>query len=111
MCVKVYIAGPYSGVDILGNVYKAIEVGESLIKHGLVPFVPHLTHFWGLVSQHDYEFWLSYDLRWLAVCDCLLRLPGESPGADKEERFAEEHGIPVYRSIGTLVANYEGGCK
>ncbi|GAG05287.1 unnamed protein product, partial [marine sediment metagenome] len=34
--------------------------------------------------------------RWLEVCDCVLRLPGESAGADLEVERAKELGIPVY---------------
>jgi hypothetical protein len=32
----------------------------------------------------------------LARCDALLRLPGESPGADREVKRARELWIPVY---------------
>jgi NAD-dependent oxidoreductase involved in siderophore biosynthesis len=32
----------------------------------------------------------------------MLRIPGQSAGADKEAAFAEENGIPVYHSIEEL---------
>jgi hypothetical protein len=41
-------------------------------------------------------------MEWLAVCDCVLRLPGESKGADAEVKFAQEIGKPVYYSIAEL---------
>ena len=53
--------------------------------------------------KFDYDFWLAYDMEWLKVCDCVLRLDGESPGADKEDELAKKLGIPVYYSIGELM--------
>lgn len=37
--------------------------------------------------------------RLLQHCDAVLRLPGESTGADNDVRIAHERGIPVYTSI------------
>jgi hypothetical protein len=37
--------------------------------------------------------------RLLQHCDAVLRLPGESTGADNDVRIATELGIPVYTSI------------
>lgn len=37
--------------------------------------------------------------RLLQHCDAVLRLPGESRGADNDVRIARERGIPVYHSI------------
>lgn len=34
--------------------------------------------------------------RLLQLCDAILRLPGESKGADNDVRIAGERGIPVY---------------
>ena len=36
----------------------------------------------------EYETWMEYDLAWLGACEALLRLPGHSPGADREVRYA-----------------------
>ncbi len=97
--VYVYIAGPYSQGDVIENVGWAIDMGELLMDHGLIPFVPHLMHFWEFRYPHELDYWYAYDLAWLARCDCLLRLPGESEGADKEVEFAKAHGIPVFNHI------------
>ena len=43
-----------------------------------------------------YERWLEYDMEWLTACDALVRLPGESKGADREVARAKELGIEVY---------------
>jgi hypothetical protein len=37
--------------------------------------------------------------RLLAHCDAVLRLPGESKGADQDVAIARERGIPVYASL------------
>ena len=92
----IYVAGPYTGGDPVLNVRKAIEAGEQLIALGFVPFIPHLSHLWHLVSSHDIEYWYSYDIEWLIKCDALLRLPGDSKGADAEVALALELDIPVF---------------
>ena len=100
--IRVYVAGPYTHGDVAANVHRAIEVGNNLSLLGYTPLVPHLSHLWHLIFPRTYEFWLEYDLQWLAVCDCLLRIPGKSTGADKEVKFAIARGIPVYYSIDEL---------
>lgn len=37
--------------------------------------------------------------RLLQHCDAVLRLPGESRGADQDVAIAEDLGLPVYRSL------------
>ena len=95
--MRVYIAGPYAGGDSVLNVRSAVEAAEKIQAAGHVPFVPHLTHLWHLISPHEPGFWYKYDLAWLEVCDCLVRLPGKSPGADEEVRLCKLWGIPVYK--------------
>jgi hypothetical protein len=98
----IYIAGPYSSGDTVLNVRNAVLAAEELIKLELIPYIPHLTMFWHIITPHDYEFWLNYDLNWLNKCDGLLRLPGASSGADKEVEYAQNIRIPVYYSIEEL---------
>jgi len=94
--MRVFVSGPYTNGDVAVNVRTAILAANRLLRKGHIPFVPHLTHFWHLVVPHPYEDWLELDMEWLKVCDAVLRLPGESPGADVEVRLAESLGIPVY---------------
>jgi hypothetical protein len=101
---KVYVAGPYTKGDVALNVRKAIEAGNELTQHGFAAFVPHFTHFWHLLFPHEYQFWIEHDEEWISVCDYLLRLPGDSSGADGEVKFAKEHGIKVFYSMGDLLA-------
>lgn len=94
--VRVYIAGPYSKGDTAMNVRTAIMAASGLMDRGFAPFVPHLTHLWHMVSPRPYEDWMKLDSQFLPCCDILLRLPGESPGADAEVGVAQEMDIPVY---------------
>ena len=98
----IYIAGPYSNGDMVLNVREAVLAAEELIKLDFIPYIPHLTMFWHLITPHEYGFWLDYDLQWLDKCDALLRLLGDSKGADAEVEYAKESNIPVYYSIEEL---------
>jgi hypothetical protein len=100
---KVYVAGPYTKGDVAVNVRKAITAGEVLAQEGFIPFIPHLTHFWHLIHPHDVEYWYQYDMHWLECCDCLLRLDGDSKGADEEMRRMIELGRPCFLDIDSLV--------
>jgi hypothetical protein len=42
--------------------------------------------------------------RLLQHCDAVLRLPGESVGADTDVRIAEERGLPVYHDVREIPA-------
>jgi hypothetical protein len=101
--IKVYLAGPYSRPDCVENTHNTIKAADRLWAAGLVPYVPHLSLAYHLVSPKPYADWLAYDLHWVAACDALLRLPGESAGADGEVRHAEELGIPVFLDESELV--------
>jgi len=101
--MKIYIAGPYTNGDVAVNVRNAIEAGNRLFEEGAIPFVPHLTHFWHMLYPQDYIDWLHYDTRWLSCCDMLLRLDGESEGADEEVATALALNIPVYYDIRELL--------
>lgn len=96
--LRVYVAGPYSQGDVAVNVREAIYAGNHIAHRGHIPFIPHLTHFWHMIAPHEYKFWLEQDMEWLKACDVVLRLPGESSGADKEVKYAQEHGMEVYYS-------------
>lgn len=104
MKLKVYVAGPYSFPCPTENTKTAIHVGEMLHEAGYVPFIPHLTHLWEQFHKHTYDEWLAYDAHWLRVCDAVLRIPGESKGADREVAEAESLRIPVVHSIDELFA-------
>jgi hypothetical protein len=100
--VKVFIAGPYTLGDVAVNVREACLAAEKVWEAGHLPFVPLLYHLWHLVSPHEYRYWTDLDNAWLAECDVLLRLPGESVGADNEVALADLLGTPVVHSVEEL---------
>lgn len=101
--MRAYLAGPYSQPDQAVNVRNAILAASRLVDAGHVPFVPHLTHLWNLVAPRPYEDWLRLDLVWVGQCEALIRLPGESPGADREVAEARRLGLPVYEGVGAFL--------
>lgn len=105
MNLKVYVAGPYTKGDTINNIQAALTVAEHLSFMGYVPFVPHLTGFWHFIYPHEYEFWMAYDAQWLFACDAVIRIPGDSAGADKEVEMAEIANIPVFYTVEELCVN------
>lgn len=102
---KIFISGPYSLGDVAVNVKNAMDVANKLISYGFAPFCPHLTHFLHLNRPQTYNTWLEIDLAFLEICEGVLRIPGESSGADKEVIRAKELGIPVFLDVESLI-NY-----
>lgn len=102
--LAIYVAGPYSSDPVKG-VRAAIEAADRIWEAGGVPYVPHLTHLWHLISPKCYDEWIEMGLAWVGRCDALLRLPGPSPGADEEAEHARDiECIPVHYSIGASIA-------
>ena len=94
----IYLAGPYTKPDPSINVNHTVRVASMLMDAKVCwPVVPHLTHLWHTISPRPYEDWMALDLALLERCDGLVRLPGESPGADRElEHFVGLDRGPVY---------------
>ncbi len=112
---RVYLAGPISKGDLAHNINQASEAFARLALAGLSPLCPqwsafsggaHWSHFGDVVRVEgvatatgcglSHADWLRVDLLWVAVCDAVLRLPGESVGAEQETAFAKMNGIPVF---------------
>lgn len=116
---RVYIAGPISKGDLAHNINQASEAFARLAAAGHSPFCPHWSAFSGFAFRGangdvygiataggcglPHAEWLRVDLSWVAVCDAVLRLPGESVGADQETAFADMSGIPVFTSESELL--------
>ncbi len=117
---RIYIAGPITKGDLVDNINQASQTFERLTLAGLNPFCPHWSCFSGpatreVITTDDggqyaavvapagaqptsltHADWLRVDLAYVAVCDAVFRLPGESKGADQETAFARENRIPVF---------------
>lgn len=102
---KVYIASPYSGGSQEDNVQRQIMAFYEIQKKGMAPFAPLLWHFVHEVYPIEYDKWLDLGMEWLRTCDCLLRLSGQSNGADKEVEEAQKLGIPIFYSLEELEDN------
>lgn len=91
----VYIAAPYSS-DPKTNTVAAIEFAGVLMDHQIAwPIVPHLSHLWNAIAPRPYDDWIALDLALLERCDGLIRLQGDSPGADGEVARAGELELPT----------------
>lgn len=94
---KIYIASPYTKGDVAVNVHQSIRLCDYISSYYHVHVkCPLLTHFWHLLYPRPYEFWLAYDLVELEECDALVRMIGESDGADKEVLHAAKLGLPIF---------------
>lgn len=101
---RVYIASPYTKPKGKQeeNVNKSFDYANILIDKGFAPYAPLWSHYLHLRNPKDYYTWLKLDMEWLRQCDFLLRLPGESSGADAEEKEATRLGIPICYDIDAL---------
>lgn len=117
--VRVYVASPYSNGDKEKNVQLQMDVTYQLLIMGFNPYMPTYNHF--IQQQHpdiNENFpWLELDKAWLKECDMAIRLHSKdkfgveinSPGADEEEAFCKEMGIPMfhYNTIEEMVRNIQ----
>lgn len=130
---RCYIAGPISKGDLCHNVNQATDAFIRLAKAGLAPMCPHWSVYCKEAKRGvtvmgaggltrigtDRVFceatvdgcpgmthadWLSIDLAWVQMSDCLLRLPGESKGADAEVEHARLCEIPVFDTVEKVIA-------
>jgi hypothetical protein len=95
----VYIAGPYSQGDQVVNTRAACEAGDRVWDAGYMPIVPHTSLAWHLASPKPAAHWYEYDLHLLRLCQHLIRLPGDSWGADRECVQAIKWGIKCYLGV------------
>jgi hypothetical protein len=91
----IYISSPYSFGSQADNVRVQLEAGHRILDMGHVPSVPLLNHYLQIHRPRKPEDWLAMDFAIIPRCDVLLRLPGESEGADKEVAHAIRNAVPV----------------
>ncbi len=101
--IKVYIASPYTKGDVAVNVRTQLEMANKLMDLGFAPFAPLYSHFQHMAFPRPYEDLIKIDLEWVKVCDAVLRLPGESKGADGEVLYATDLNIPVFYTVEELI--------
>lgn len=101
--IAVYIASPYTKGDQAINVRESLLIADKLACNGFAVCAPLLSHLWHFLCPHPIEFWMEQDFEWVRRCDVLLRLPGESHGADQEVALAKSLGKPVFYSVDILI--------
>ena len=104
--VVVYISSPYTIGDVAMNVRRQLEMSDRLMTLGYCPVAPLLTHFQHICFPRPYEDWMRLDLEMISRCDVLLRMEGESSGADREMDHAISHRIPIMYSVDELVLRF-----
>lgn len=111
--LMILIAGPYrsgTGDDpaLLAANLRALEAAAwPVFRAGHVPMIgewvalPVLSSAGadGLADPLAEQVMYPTAHRLLQHCDGVLRLPGDSRGADQDVAIAEERGIPVWRSV------------
>lgn len=97
--MRVYVAGPLTTGNWYENVRTAVLAADRVQSAGHTAFVPHISGTWELICPHDYDWWMKWCLSWVEACDVLLRLPGDSHGADIEVAHALEHGLRVFNGF------------
>ncbi|GAT73886.1 hypothetical protein MHM582_2382 [Microbacterium sp. HM58-2] len=106
----ILIAGPYrSGTDgdaaaIARNLERLEAAAAPLHRLGHVPMIGEwvaLPTLRGLDAGEAAAGDVMYETaaRLLQHCDAVLRLPGDSTGADEDVRIAHERGLPVWFSL------------
>ena len=107
--MMILIAGPYrsgTGGDpdlIAANLTRLEEAAWPIFQAGHVPMIgewvalPVLDQAHGAATAEDVLYPTAQRL--LQHCDAVLRLPGESTGADQDVAIARERGLPVYHRI------------
>jgi hypothetical protein len=91
-----YVAGPYRKPDPVANTHAVCRVAMQIYERTRwCPVVPHLSLLWHAVTPRVDDFWLDYDLHLMRKCDAVVRLPGDSPGADAEIVEAERLGMMI----------------
>lgn len=109
----ILIAGPYrSGTNddpklIQQNLEKLEAMALPIFRKGHVPMIGEwvalpLLHLAGSKKPGD-EVWeeIQYPVahRLLEKCDAVLRISGESKGADNDVKIAKERGLKIFYSI------------
>lgn len=96
----IYLAQPISKGNQFQNVRRGILAADRLMKMGYVVFNPGLSALHDMViNDTPYELYMTQDFAWIERCDCFVRLPGESSGADREIEHAKANGKQVFYGV------------
>lgn len=100
----VYVAGPIGNGKVhtecdpevvKKNQANAYAAASDLMALGFAPITPHASIDWPFSDRPPHGTWIMIDKAIVSKCDVLVRLPGDSVGADEEVAHARRRGIPV----------------
>jgi hypothetical protein len=111
--MMILIAGPYrSGTSddptkMLANLQRLEQYSVPLYRAGHLPMIGEWVALPMIRSAGSHaigdaiyqEFLYPTAELLLERCDAVLRIPGESQGADEDVRIARQRGLPVYYSL------------
>lgn len=117
MLPLVYMAGPYTQGDQATNVRCQIALFHELMDDGVVmPYAPLLSHFSQFIRLRSWEDWMEHSYVMLLASRALIRFPAsdlssgylqwDSKGADLEEEFCRQQGIPAFRDKESLYQHF-----
>ena len=109
--LKVYLSGPISQGNRAENLRQADEAFMRLRELGYAVLNPMWSARMPGAFDIPHARWIENDLAWVECADAVLRLPGESVGAEIECDHARRWGIPVYDSIADLEDDCFGECE
>lgn len=99
---RVYISGAISLGDPTENFARFSKAFFDCVYNGYSPYNPGLTMALPGNGQLSQETWMAICLPWVQAADVVLRLTGESKGADEECSYARTLGKPVFDSMEEL---------
>jgi hypothetical protein len=116
--MMILIAGPYRGgtgddPELMARTLERLEsVALPLFRAGHIPIIGEwfalpLLKLAGSKSPGDAVYQeISYPIahRLLERCDAVLRIPGESKGADEDVRRASQKGLPIFTTVDQVLA-------
>ena len=99
-----YLSSPYGSdpANWLANVNRQERAADAAIRLGYAPIYPLSGHYVSATCRElgheppDYDTWMEVSLALVARAEILLRLPGHSPGAEREVAYAISLGLSVY---------------
>ncbi len=108
---RVYISGPITKGATLHHIHDACMVWKRLTEAGIFAICPHWSAVQDMIAPMPHAAWMAYDRPLLALCNIILRLPGESVGADQEVAWAREFGFPVFHDVESLMEFCNGNSR
>lgn len=117
--LTILVAGPYrSGTNddpalMQQNLEKLESAALTLFRAGHIPLIgewlalPLLKMAGSKKPGDDIYQEISYPVahRLITKCDAILRIEGQSSGADNDVKIAQQLGLPVYYHIEDIIGN------